>query len=128
MNRAFSAACAAVALLAACDPSRDATGVVCAPAVDRALRVEVRDSITNAGIASAAGGSAVEGAFRDTLTPLTPGDSLVIASAQSRAGIYRVTVTRPGYREWVRDTVHVTGGVCGVQSPRIVVARMQRVP
>lgn len=114
----------ALLAIAACR-SDEPTGIVCAPTVGRSLQVAVRDSVTGSAIADGASGVITAPGYRDTLTLLTPGDSLWLASSRSDAGRFDVRVVRPGYAAWTAHGVEVVGGVCGVQVPTRLQARLQ---
>lgn len=114
----------ALLAVAGCRPDEPA-GVVCAPTFGRSLQVAVRDSVTGSAIADGASGVITAPGYRDTLTLLAPGDSLWLASSRNDAGRFDVLVVRPGYAAWTAHRVEVVGGVCGVQVPTRLQARLQ---
>jgi len=89
--------------------------VVCTLEARPAIAVVVLDSITGAGLAANAKAVAREGAFADTLRGI---DSLV-SGVHERAGTYRVEVSIPGYRDWIREGVRVEQDQCHVQTARL---------
>jgi hypothetical protein len=52
-------------------------------------------------------------------------DPRPLTGAGEHAGIFRVTVRKPGYRDWVRSGVRVTRDACHVQ-PTTLTALLQR--
>ena len=98
---ALSACRSSVETLSTCVPSLSSGGIV----------AEVRDAGTNADISLGAWGRAVEDTYRDTLVAGAQGQ---LWSREARAGIYRVTIGRPGYQLWESAGIRVLGGACGV--------------
>jgi hypothetical protein len=89
--------------------------------------VFVKDSLTNAGIASGASLVVREGFFKDSVAfPSGRPDlnDLNLWAVGERAGIYQVTVSKPGYATWVQSNVRVTKGVCHVITVTLT-ARLQ---
>jgi hypothetical protein len=93
--------------------------------------VVVRDSITDAPIASGATLVIQDGAFIDSVTyPLDPSNNevpMLTDHSGERPGAYAVTVRRPDYEDWHRARVVVTQGECHVNTVQLV-ARMVRSP
>lgn len=83
------------------------------------MTVFVKDSVTNAGIASGASLVVSEGIFKDSFAwPAGRQDlnDFPLAAAGERAGTYQVTVSKPGYATWVQSNVRVTRNVCHVNT------------
>lgn len=80
------------------------------------LTVLVRDSSTAAPAGDGAIVTAEDGAYVETLT-VFPGDwdSVTFVGAGERPGRYALTVSKPGYRAWVRRGVRVGEDGCHVQ-------------
>jgi hypothetical protein len=106
----------------------DLTPIVCTDHVQPGIVVTIVDSVTGDPRAAQSSGVAQEGSFTDSLRPLGfDGQPPVMVSrhaADERAGIYRVTVHAPGYRDWERSGLRVSSGDCHVQT-RAVIARLQ---
>lgn len=98
-----------VAGSAACfDPAETA----CTLEARYGLQVEIRDSVSSELVATGAHVTASSGSYHEVLQ-INGG---IAFGATERAGTYRVTVTRPGYRTWVRSGVTVTRDACHVTS------------
>jgi hypothetical protein len=93
--------------------------------------VAVRDSVTDAPVASGATLVIQDGAFVDSVTfPSDPAnDSVPMETNNSfeRAGTYDVTVRKSGYLDWNKSRVIVTRDECHVNQVHLV-ARMVRSP
>jgi hypothetical protein len=95
-----------------------------------AISVTVVDSVTHAGLSVGTTVRAREGTYSDSVTISgIPGDAdiLGIGLAFEHAGIFRVTVTHPGYIAWTVDNVRVTKDGCHVQTAKLT-AELVRVP
>lgn len=104
------------------------TSVVC-PNVPRALQfaltVYVKDSVTTLPGARGATLIARDGAFQDSVTiPLASFDELPVELAGSRAGTYSVTVRKNGYLDWTKNGVVVSNAGCGID-PVTLTAKLQ---
>jgi hypothetical protein len=113
--------------LAACSP---ATDTACTTDVRQGIEVEIRDSVSDAPIASLARGAAIAGAYVDSLRPARgegTGALLSLAGAPERPGTYAVTVEVPGYHTWTQSNVLVQAGVCHVKAVSLL-ARLQSAP
>lgn len=120
--RSVLVALAGAAGLAGCD---QLTGPPCTTDVRPALRVDVRDSSTNAPAGAGALIVARDGAFADTvLVPAHAAGASPYHLAHERAGTYAVTVERDGYRPWSRTGVRVTKDGCHVRTVELT-ARLQ---
>jgi hypothetical protein len=81
--------------------------------------VYVKDSVSNAGVASGASLVVREGSFEDSIAvPNARPDlnDLVVGAAAERTGTYQVTVSKPGYATWVQTGIRVTRNVCHVNT------------
>lgn len=87
--------------------------------------VEVRDAATGAPAAVGATGSIRSGSFVSELTLPWPNEDLELYSSGG-PGIYDVIVQKPGYRDWIRNDVRVTGGRCGVEKSVVLRANLER--
>lgn len=98
--------------------------VVCTAEFRYGITVYVKDSVTLAPAASGATLIARDGAWADTVS--YPADSAnydaaAMPTAGERAGIYSLTVRKPGYLDWVNPRVVVTADACHVH-PVVVTA------
>jgi hypothetical protein len=101
------------------------SGCACELVGSYAVNVQVLDAAT--------GAPAVEGAtlvIRDRDYEASavggPGGPPVLAAGFEREGSYEVRVTRPGYREWVRENVRVgRGGFCNELRSVALTARLE---
>jgi hypothetical protein len=102
-----------------------ALGTACTTEARPGILVEVRDSTSGEPATAGATLLAVSGAYRDSISyPANAPDNLVtMALAYERAGVYAVTVTRPGYSPW-RAPAWVREGSCHVKTMRLF-ARLQ---
>jgi hypothetical protein len=98
--------------------------IVCTAQFVPGIVVEVLDSATRASLVQDARGAAQDGAFIDSLRPLSP---TTFQAAGERPGTYTVTVVHPGYIDWVRPDVQVRLGVCHVQTVTLQ-ALLQPIP
>ena len=92
---------------------------VCTLELRSGVSVSVRDSTTGAFAASGAKLVVRDGAYADSVSlPATPGatDAMSLGGAGERPGVYSLTVTKPGYRDWVKTGVRVTKGDCHVNT------------
>jgi hypothetical protein len=115
---------AAIAV-ASCGGGSGTDPIVCTAEYRFGLAVYVTDSVTGAPAASGArlvtdiGGVPVDTTL-DFPTSFPAGrpdlDAQALAGAGERAGTYRVTVRKAGYRDWVRTGVVVTADVCHVRT------------
>lgn len=89
------------------------------------LTVLVRDSSTASPAGDGAIVTAQDGSYVETLTAF-PGawDSVTFVGAGERPGRYAISVSKPGYRSWVRRGVRVGEDGCHVQGVTIE-ARLQ---
>ena len=107
------AAVALAPLLAGC-PGNPLEDTVCTQEARSAVSVELRDARTGAALTGPATLTVREGAFVETAE--FPADLSSIGVAHERAGVYVVTVSKPGYREWTRAGVSVTRDECHVKT------------
>lgn len=77
------------------------------------ILVAVRDGSTGSPAAQGAGGWIQDGDFVSPLMPAAPNEPLILASSGG-PGVYDVVVQKSGYTTWIKRTVYVAGGSCGV--------------
>jgi hypothetical protein len=103
------------------------TSTICTLELRAGLLVDVKDSLTNAGVASGAKLVVRDGSFADSVTfpDSRPDlDGLPLATAGERAGLYQIAVSKPGYATWTRSNIRVTRDECHVNPVRLT-ARLQ---
>ena len=101
-------------------PERLLTILTCSATDQPAIQLEVRDILTRAPVNDSVFATARDGAYFDTLrvsAAATNASAVTLVAASGRAGLYEVTVTRPGYRQWTRTGIRVTRGECGLDIP-----------
>ena len=115
MNKSFVrlALVAFVPLLAAC-PQNPLEDTVCTMEARSAVSVEMRDARSGAVLTGPATLVVRDGAFAETAH--IPAELTGVGVAHERAGVYVVTVSKPGYREWTRADVSVKRGQCHVET------------
>jgi hypothetical protein len=92
---------------------------ICTQELRPAVMVQVKDSLTNVGTASGASLVVRDAAFTDSVAVPNARPDLndwVLAAAGERAGVYQVTVSKPGYAKWVQSNVRVTKNQCHVNT------------
>ncbi len=127
--RSYSASSVAFVLVAT-DACRSGTELCHATYVPPVI-VEVRDASTGDPAASSAAGTMSLGDRTVTLSlPFGgPTPPLSLRADSGGPGIYDVMVTKPGYRDWVRNDVLVRGSTaCGADRSVILTARLERLP
>ena len=111
----------------------DQAPTVCTSDFRFGLSVYVRDSVTGIFAASGAqlltevNGIVVDSGNRypNTYPPNQRAlDSLPLWGAGERAGVFRVTIRKPGYADWIRTGVRVTEDECHVRRTTLT-ARIQ---
>lgn len=110
-----------------CSGSASSTSPGCTQEFRPGVTVFVKDSLTNAGVASGASLVVREGSFKDSVAFPSGRPDLNdtnLWAAGERAGTYEVTVSKPGYATWVQSNVRVTKGVCHVITVTLT-ARLQ---
>jgi hypothetical protein len=129
MKTAALSLCAGAVLAAGCESVTTSTRA-CTPNYVFGLHVDVVDSLTTAPPASALL-IARSGAFVDSVGPEPSKLSyeggptyLRLYAAGERTGTYDLTVRAPGYRDWTRTGVRVTGDECHAH-PTTLTARLQ---
>ena len=108
--------------------------ILCAPSPNRAVAVDVRDSVTNSLLSSTARGAVFVGAvlddsLRPDRVPSLSSDTLLIGGMTE--GLVEVRVQHPGYLPWVASDVQTRldgGGVCAHWETEELVARLQAGP
>ena len=104
--------------------------VVCTADLAPGIVVEIRDANSDMPLAENALVIITDGDFREALliTGYEGSDSssaVTVSGALERAGIYDISVTLIGYKDWSRSGVEVTSGVCHVGTI-IFIARLER--
>ena len=94
----------------------------CTLSIEPGIRVEVRDSTSNAPAANGASVVATDGAFTDSIAV---SGEMIVGVVHERAGHYTVRVHKQGYRTWSRSGVDVEDGQCHVRTVDLL-ARLQR--
>lgn len=112
-----------VVLVSACSEHSDQhvmPGFFCTENLLAGVTVEVRDASTAAPAACGVTGEIREGDFVEPLgdsgSCATHPDLAYLSGAYERPGTYRVSISKPGYKEWVRDGVVVTADACHVRT------------
>lgn len=115
-NLRAAAFAVATAILAGCDdpagcPLGEFPGVV----------LEIRDSVTGAGLADQAlvVATATSGSTTDTLRWIDGPDSVFISGLYDQPGSFTLSVSVPGYQDWDRADVLVERGRCVVNTVEI---------
>jgi len=121
-------AAAVLALAAACSSSvSDPCGNPAGPQYLVAIQVTVTDSISGLTKADSASGTMTSATASDSLWHIFLPTTMLTGIGDS--GTYVVTVDRPGYQQWTKDSVVVTKtGSCGVLVPAKLSARLQPAP
>ena len=111
-------------LITGCDKGIFGTG--CDLILEPALRVDVVDSVSGAGVQDAEGARVVarDGAYADTAAVFLARAFL----AHGRGGTYTVTVEHPAYRPWSRSDVRVREDRCDQPELVTITSRLQRAP
>jgi len=103
-------------------------GRVCTGEYRMGLNVFVKDSISGAWAASGAMLMIRDGAYADssTIPANRPDlDALPLFGAGERAGVYTITVRKPGFADWGQAGVRVTKDECHVNT-RVLTAQLVR--
>lgn len=91
--------------------------------------IDIRDSVTHAPLASGSRVRLEAQGFVDSVTVTldqgSTSQSLRVGIGRNVIGVFTVTVTRPGYRPWIRSGVQVRGDRCGVANTVSLVADLQ---
>ena len=85
----------------------------CPSVINPPVLVAVRDGRTGIPAAQGAGGWIQNGNFVSQLAPAARNEPLVLASSGG-PGVYHVVVQKSGYVTWIKRSVYVAGGSCGV--------------
>ena len=110
-------------LASACDTAEP--DIICTLEARAGIVVEVRDAVTDEGIAGVVG-ILTDGDFIETM--FIPEEDHVIpqlSGAYERAGTYEVIVAKAGYTTWRKRNVTVERGECHVMTVRLE-ARLER--
>ena len=89
------------------------------------LKVLVHDYSTGAAAGAGATVMAVTPGHSETLQPFPDAETFV--GATERPGRYTLTVSKPGYQLWTRESVQVEAGACHVET-ETVLAEIHRLP
>lgn len=109
-------------LIALCTVAACSESDICTLEPRPGIVVEIRDSVTNAGIAQGSSAVAQEGAYLDSVVV---SHALLATLASNRGGTYEVRVRKSGYIVWTRSGVSVPGGQCGPDDPVQLIARLR---
>jgi len=103
-----------------CGPDNPNEGApLCTASLEPAIRIEVRDANTTDPISCGAQAVIEQGTFQETVeNPSGPGcfDGVMLVGAYERSGVYKVTVTKPGYNPWSVENITVTSNICHVNT------------
>lgn len=120
---------AMTALAGACSSTTELS-VVCPDILKMSLSVSVFDAATGAPAATGATVIVHSSTFEDSVVltrevapPLAP---YMVYEDRAKAGTYSVVVRKSGYRDWQENGVVIHADKCGVTSPAIVTAELQR--
>jgi hypothetical protein len=105
--------------LAGCSDMPD--GIACTAIAVPSLSITVQDQATGARVCDATV-TAVEGAFRESLTVFGDGGSCAYSGPYERAGTYAVEASRAGYQTETVTGIRVTSDVCHVQTRSVTIA------
>lgn len=105
----------ALAGLQGCSVASDPTeGIVCTANFAYGINVHVLDSLTNTSAATGAKLVARSGTFADSTTGSFGGTGDTMVAAGEHAGTFTLTITKTGYKDWVKTGVVVTKDECHV--------------
>jgi len=94
------------------------------------ISVQVRNSVTGALAASGAKLVARSSIYADSMSYPSGHpemDARSLTGANEHAGVFTVTITKAGYRDWTRNDVRVTGDECHVNTTELA-ALLQPLP
>ena len=115
--------------LMACDAITGLFSGDCTTIAIPAISVTVVDSVSGAPLAHGSTVRARDGAYADSL--VVPADTsstpFPIGLALERAGVYQVSVSHPGYRDWSAANVRASKDGCHVRTA-VLVAHLVRSP
>jgi len=107
-------------LLAGC---ADQGPVMCTTAAILGIVVEISNANSGLHVAFGATGAVRDGVYVDSLVMYeggpSPGSLHSLAAAYERPGVYEVSVSQPGYEDWMRSDVTVRDGACHVRGQRL---------
>ena len=92
----------------------------CTDSVEPGIVLEIRDSVSGAGLAAHALATVVDGGFTDSLRFVSDPDSAYQYGLDERAGTYNLTVSAAGYQQWTLNSITVPDGACHVQTVRLL--------
>ena len=99
-------------------------GLACTSISMVGISVDVRDASTRQVIAP--GATLIIRDDKQVVDSIVGGaEARSLAGAYERRGIYSIVVTKPGYRQWRRDRIQVTGDACHV-APVSITAELSR--
>jgi len=126
--KSISVALVMLALMA-CDAITGLFSGDCTTMPIPAISVTVVDSLSGAPLAPGSTVRARDGAYADSL--VVPADTnstpFPIGLALERAGVYQVSVSHPGYRDWSAVNVRTSKAGCHVRTA-VLIARLVRSP
>ncbi|CAN5922544.1 hypothetical protein BH11GEM2_BH11GEM2_34790 [soil metagenome] len=83
------------------------------------ITVRAQDAATGAPISRDARLVVTDGAYADSSYAWVQNDSIPLSAAAERAGVYSVTVRKPGYITWTQSGVEVTKDACHVRNVKL---------
>ena len=108
-------ALASLAAVAGCNIISDPLGgTVCTANFAYGINVHVLDSLTSAPAAIGAKIVARSGTFADSTTGQFGGTGDMLVAAGEHAGTFSLTISKTGYKDWVKTGVVVTKDECHV--------------
>ena len=108
-------ALALASLLAACSSGSEPPAIACTLEARAAIGVTVIDSVTKQPLAGATVTVVRAEGYTESVTMPDSSGMNQVGMAFERDGVYVVTVTRTGYRDWQAKDVVVTRDECHVQ-------------
>lgn len=126
ITRRVAASASFLIACAACQSSTSPRIGECTAAQSTAIELDVRDSISGAGLADSATGSVITSSYQDSLHHVG-NDSILWGGNQ--LGTYTVTVHHSSYADWIKSGVVVSReGSCGNVVPVQLTALLSRAP
>lgn len=91
----------------------------CTASIEPGIRIEVVDRETGIPISCGARAILTDEEYVESIENSSEGacfDSLMLAGAFERPGIYNITVSKEGYLDWTAESVEVTSSICHVNT------------
>lgn len=107
-------------LILGCENNNDDDPILCTQEFVDGLHVTVIDATSGQPLVENVSVKAKDGSYEENLE-LVPGLENLFAGAGERAGTYTVTVTKPGYQNYVSTPIVVTRDVCHVLTKSLTV-------